>query len=233
MASEENTAHPPSQRAMLILRHVHNHCRTHSYPPSIREIAQAVGLASPSTVKHHLDVLEREGFLQRVQGVSRALEVSESGRLLLGEDPAPVHAATASFVDVTVPVSYVDEDATGVPLVGRIAAGAPITAEQNVEEVFHLPTRLTGHGNLFMLEIHGDSMVEAGILDGDYVVVRAQASAHDGEIVAAMVDEEATVKVLSHADGHVWLLPRNPYYEPILGDSATILGRVVTVMRAL
>ncbi|QWW20702.1 transcriptional repressor LexA [Schaalia sp. 19OD2882] len=221
-------------RQLEILRHVRAHCLTHGYPPSVREIARAVGLASPSTVKHHLDSLERDGFLQRAQSMSRALEISPAGLTVLGEDPeAPSPASLPSYVGYTVPVSHVDEDAAGVPLVGRIAAGAPITAEQYVEDVFHLPTRLTGHGDLFMLEVHGDSMVEAGILDGDYVVVRAQHTAREGEIVAAMIDEEATVKVFSRSEGHVWLLPRNADFSPIPGDRATILGRVVTVLRSL
>jgi SOS-response transcriptional repressor, LexA len=120
-----------------------------------------------------------------------------------------------------------------VPLVGRIAAGSPITAEQHVEDVFELPTSLTGRGDLFMLEVRGESMVDAGILDGDYVVVRAQATAEDGQVVAAMIDGEATVKVLSHTGGHVWLMPRNTDYSPIPGDEATVLGRVVTVIRSL
>ncbi len=224
-----------TDRQLQILRHVRAHANDHGFPPSVREIAQAVGLASPSTVKHHLDMLERSGHLQRIQGLPRALEVSDLGRAALGEAPAPAEVTNplATFVELTVPVGHSDEDGSAIPLVGRIAAGSPITAEQYVEDVFQLPTRLTGHGELFMLEVSGDSMVEAGILDGDFVVVRAQNTAHEGEIVAAMIEEEATVKVFSRRDGHVWLLPCNEDYSPIPGDHATILGRVVTVIRAL
>ena len=130
-------------------------------------------------------------------------------------------------------VEHADSDSGAVPLVGRIAAGSPITAEQYVEDVFALPTRLTGRGDLFMLEVSGQSMVDAGILDGDYVVVRAQADAQSGDFVAAMIDGEATVKEFSRSGGHVWLLPHNEDYAPIPGDGATVLGKVVTVIRSL
>ena len=121
--------------------------------------------------------------------------------------------------------------ATYVPLVGRIAAGGPVLAEQAVEDVFPLPRELVGEGTVFMLKVAGDSMVEAAICDGDWVVVRQQPTAENGEIVAAMIDGEATVKTYKRRDGHVWLLPHNPAYEPIPGDDATVLGRVVTVLR--
>lgn len=243
-----------SNRQMQILEVVRVSVDGHGYPPSVREIADRVGLASPSTVKHHLDALERAGCLQRVPGRPRALEVSAHGRAVLagtsGEAPTtlpPVgpeagspatddtssRAAPPRLVTVEVPVTHSEDGAAAVPLVGRIAAGAPITAEQHVEDVFELPTSLTGRGDLFMLEVNGESMVEAGILDGDYVVVRAQATAEDGQVVAAMIEGEATVKVLSHTGGHVWLMPRNADYSPIPGDEATILGRVVTVIRSL
>lgn len=236
---------PLSQRQSQILSVVRQCVDAHGYPPSVREIADSVGLASPSTVKHHLDALERAGYLQRVPGRPRALEVSPDidadveaharvpGAALVDVEAAGHHLAPR-VVTVEVPVGVADDEpASAIPLVGRIAAGAPITAEQHVEDVFDLPVRLTGRGQLFMLEVSGDSMVQAGILDGDLVVVRSQATAQDSEVVAAMIDGEATVKVLSHADGHVWLMPRNPDYSPIPGDEATILGRVVTVIRSL
>lgn len=225
-----------SERQRQILLVVHEEVRAHGFPPSVREIATRVGLASPSTVKHHLDALERCGYLQRVPGLPRALELSRAAREELGVDPSPAPTGTTPetrVVTIELPAAHVDEESTSVPLVGRIAAGAPITAEQQVEDVFALPTRLTGHGTLFMLEVHGDSMIDAGILDGDFVVVRSQPSASEGQIVAAMIDGEATVKVLSFTDGHVWLLPCNEDYSPIQGDCATILGRVVTVLRSL
>ena len=186
-------------------------------------------LGIPSTVKHHLDALEAQGYLAREPGLPRALDLTDKARSELGiEAPAP-----SPIVRIEIPVSHVEEEGTAIPLVGRIAAGSPITAEQHVEDVFHLPTSMTGHGDLFMLEVSGQSMINAGIFDGDYVVIRSQNDARNGEFVAAMIDGEATVKELSITGGHVWLLPHNPDYSPIPGDEATILGKVVTVIRSL
>ena len=126
-----------------------------------------------------------------------------------------------------------DSNAVQVPLVGRIAAGIPITAEQHVEDIMSLPRQLVGNGELFMLKVVGDSMIDAAICDGDWVVVRQQQTADNGDIVAAMLDEEATVKVFKQRDGHTWLLPQNSAYEPILGDHATVMGKVVTVLRSV
>lgn len=226
----------PRQRQILLV--VHEEVQAHGFPPSVREIAARVGLASPSTVKHHLDALERSGYLQRVPGLPRALELSQSARVQLGVDSDSTEdrsesPVSARVVTIDLPAAHVDEERSSVPLVGRIAAGSPITAEQHIEDVFDLPTRLTGHGSLFMLEVSGESMIDAGILDGDFVVVRSQSSATPGEIVAAMIEGEATVKVLSKKDGHIWLLPCNEDYAPIPGDEATILGKVVTVLRSL
>ena len=219
-------------RQIEILRLINTEVRRRGFPPSVREIAQIVGLSSPSTVKHHLDTLERLGYLQKVPGLPRALEVSESGRTLLGEKDAKASSAQ-EIVTVEIPTGHVDEDASAIPLVGRIAAGTPITAEQAIEDIFQLPTRLTGHGELFMLEVHGDSMVDAGILDGDFVVIRSQSTAINGEFVAAMIDGEATVKECSRTSDQIWLLPHNQDYGPIPGDDATIMGMVVTVVRSL
>jgi repressor LexA len=146
---------------------------------------------------------------------------------LPGDSPHTVHsvAETGPGEDSQVPAP------TYVPLVGRIAAGGPVLAEQAVEDVFPLPRELVGEGTLFMLKVVGDSMVEAAICDGDWVVVRQQPTAENGEIVAAMIDGEATVKTYKRRDGHIWLLPHNPAYEPIPGDDATVLGRVVSVLR--
>ncbi len=221
-----------SKRQQQILEFVRNHVAECGYPPSVREIGAAVGLASPSTVKHHLDNLEKAGLMVRRAGSPRALFVDEkvSQQLVSLEPPtgevAPVEeSAFAAFRG--------DDNVREVPLVGHIAAGVPILAEQSVDDVFMLPTRMTGNGHLFALEVQGDSMIEAAICDGDYVVVRSQQTADEGEIVAALLDDEATVKVLSHKDGHTWLLPRNSDYSPILGDDASILGKVVTVIRAI
>ncbi len=225
------TERPISDRHRAILRVINEKLSSNGFPPSVREIASAVGLASPSTVKHHLDALEAEGYLVRKPGLPRALDLTQRARDELGI--AGSTPPSSGVVRIEVPISHVEEEGTPIPLVGRIAAGAPITAEQHVEDVFHLPTSVTGHGDLFMLEVSGDSMVDAGIFDGDYVVIRSQNEARNGEYVAAMIDGEATVKELSVTGGHVWLLPHNRDYSPIPGDEATILGKVVTVIRSL
>lgn len=196
------------------------------YPPSMREIGIAVGLTSSSSVAHQLRVLETKGFLRRDPNRPRAVEV-------LMPDAMPRRA--------TGPASDGSYDETGsgdarpeaiyVPMVGRIAAGGPILAEERVEEVFPLPRRLVGEGTLFLLEVKGDSMLDAAICDGDFVVVRQQPTADNGEIVAAMIEGEATVKTFQRKSGEVWLLPHNDAYEPIDGRDAVILGKVVTVMR--
>ena len=217
------TERPISDRHRAILRFINEKLASSGFPPSVREIASAVGLASPSTVKHHLDALEADGFLVREPGLPRALDLTDRARTELGI--APSSQPSEKVIRI--------EEGTAIPLVGRIAAGAPITAEQHVEDVFHLPTSMTGHGDLFMLEVSGESMVDAGIFDGDYVVIRSQNDARNGEFVAAMIDGEATVKELSITGGHVWLLPHSQDYSPIPGDEATILGKVVTVIRSL
>ena len=189
------------------------------YPPSMREIGDAVGLKSLSSVTHQLNQLELAGRIRRDPNRPRALEV-------LG-DPAPV-ASVTSILSTSD-----DGDTAHVPMVGRIAAGIPITAEQQVEDVMPLPRQLVGKGELFMLRVVGDSMIDAAICDGDWVVVRQQQNAENGDIVAAMLDEEATVKVFRQRDGHTWLLPRNSAFEPIVGDHAQILGKVVAVLRSV
>ncbi len=220
-AAEVHELHPPERpdaltaRQRAILEVIRDSVERRGYPPSIREICEAAGLSSTSSVAHQLTVLERKGYLRRDPNRPRAVDVRGADALDAadaGEPPAlpkPVY----------------------VPMVGRIAAGGPILAEQMVEDVFPLPRDLVGEGTLFMLRVVGDSMIDAAISDGDWVVVRQQPSAENGEIVAAMIDGEATVKTWRRRDGHVWLLPHNPAYSPIPGDDATILGRVVTVLR--
>ncbi len=213
----------PRQR--LVLETIRASVEQRGYPPSMREIGEAVGLTSPSSVKHQLMVLERKGYLRRDPNRPRAIEVVHpddsraAGPLALGEE----HLAPQ---DATPAPTY-------VPLVGRIAAGGPILAEQVVEDVFPLPRQLVGEGELFLLRVSGDSMVDAAICDGDWVVVRRQPVAENGEIVAAMIDGEATVKTFSRRDGRTWLLPQNPAYEPIPAEDAVVLGRVVAVLRSL
>jgi repressor LexA len=207
-----------SEKQRAILEFIQRSVTTRGYPPSMREIGDAVGLASLSSVTHQLGQLELSGYLRRDPNRPRALEI-------LIDLPA---ASGADYENAT-PVG----DATMVPLVGRIAAGIPITAEQQVEEVFPLPRQLVGNGELFMLKVSGESMIDAAICDGDWVVVRQQQDAVNGDIVAAMLDGEATVKVFRQRDGHTWLLPRNSAFEPILGDHSEVLGKVVAVLRAV
>ncbi|WNV77872.1 transcriptional repressor LexA [Geodermatophilus sp. DSM 44513] len=210
-----------TQRQRRVLEVIRDSIERRGYPPSVREIGEAVGLSSASSVAHQLSVLQKKGWLRRDPNRPRALDVRLPGEV--PGAPAPT-AATAGGADEAPTPTY-------VPLVGRIAAGGPVLAEQAVEDVFPLPRELVGEGTLFMLRVSGDSMVEAAICDGDWVVVRQQPTAENGEIVAAMIDGEATVKTYKRRDGHVWLLPHNPAYEPIPGDDATVLGRVVTVLR--
>ncbi len=205
-------------RQQRVLDAIRKSVAQRGYPPSMREIGHVAGLSSPSSVSHQLNVLEKKGYIRRDLNRPRALEVLD-----VGPDDAGVDISGSG-----------DErpEPTYVPVVGRIAAGGPILAEEAVEEVFPLPRQLVGEGTLFMLRVTGDSMIDAAICDGDWVVVRQQPVAENGEIVAAMIDGEATVKTYKRTDdGQVWLLPQNPAYDPIPGEQATILGRVVTVMR--
>ena len=211
-----------TQRQRRVLEVIRDSIERRGYPPSVREIGESVGLSSASSVAHQLSVLQKKGWLRRDPNRPRALDVrlpGEAGRSSASVEPP----AVGDGEQASAP--------TYVPLVGRIAAGGPVLAEQAVEDVFPLPRELVGEGTVFMLKVVGDSMVEAAICDGDYVVVRQQPTAENGEIVAAMIDGEATVKTYKRRDGHVWLLPHNPAFEPIPGDEATILGRVVSVLR--
>ncbi|MDQ0734256.1 repressor LexA [Arthrobacter agilis] len=214
-------------RQLTILETIQRSIADKGYPPSMREIGDIVGLASLSSVTHQLSQLERLGYLRRDPKRPRAMEVL----LPLTLPPeAPVDGSPERKPSAEHRVAV---DTALVPLVGRIAAGGPILADQVVEDVMPLPRQLVGHGELFMLRVSGDSMVDAAICDGDWVVVRKQQSAQNGDIVAALLDDEATVKTFRQRDGHTWLLPQNTRYEPILGDHASIMGKVVSVMRAL
>ncbi|XKH54682.1 transcriptional repressor LexA [Citricoccus nitrophenolicus] len=228
---------PLTDRQRIILGSIRSAIAAHGYPPSMREIGDAAGLASLSSVTHQLGQLEKLGYLRKDPGRPRAMEVllDENGRALVTESAAtaPESAATPVGTVRTLHTGAADGDAVPVPLVGRIAAGGPILADQQVEDVMTLPRQLTGEGELFMLKVSGDSMVDAAICDGDWVVVRQQNNAQNGDIVAALLDDEATVKTFRQRDGHTWLLPQNSAYEPILGDAATVMGKVVTVLRAL
>jgi repressor LexA len=216
-------------RQQRILEHLRDFMELRGYPPSMREIGEAVGLTSSSSVAHQLKVLEEKGFVRRDPNRPRALEV------FLPEVMAArraVGSADESSYDET-DVGDAMPPPTYVPMLGRIAAGGPILAEESVEDVFALPKQLVGEGTLFLLQVAGDSMIEAAIADGDWVVVRQQPVADNGDVVAAMIDGEATVKTFKRKDGHVWLVPHNSNYDPIPGDEATVLGKVVAVLRKL
>ncbi len=214
----DETGLTPRQRAILEM--IRTTMDERGYPPSVREIGEGVGLTSPSSVSYQLGVLEKMGHLRRDPNRPRALVVSD----------APMTDEDLAVEEIP---GQRDAHAAYVPLLGRIAAGGPILAEQSVEATFPLPRDLVGDGELFMLKVVGDSMIDAAICDGDWVVVRSQPVADNGDIVAALLDDEATVKTFKKRDGHVWLMPHNPAYAPILGDHARILGKVVTVLRRL
>lgn len=209
-----------TQRQRTILDVIRASVTTRGYPPSIREIGDAVGLTSTSSVAHQLRTLERKGYLRRDPNRPRAVDVR-------GVDGAASPAVTDVVGSDALP------EPTFVPVLGRIAAGGPILAEEAVEDVFPLPRELVGEGALFLLKVVGDSMVDAAICDGDWVVVRQQNVADNGDIVAAMIEGEATVKTFKRAGGQVWLMPHNPAFDPIPGNDAAVLGKVVTVIRKI
>ena len=210
--------HGLTPRQLKILGVIKAALHDQGYPPSMREIGQAAGLASPSSVKYQLELLEEKGWIRRDPTRGRAIEI-----LLPDQDQSTSSTGNKYSLD----------QMRKVPLVGRIAAGAPLLAEQDIEESFPLPASLVGDGELFMLKVVGESMIEAAICDGDFVVIRSQQTCEKGEIVAAMIDGEATVKTFTRRDGHIWLLPANPAFSPINGDNAEILGKVTAVLRSL
>lgn len=210
---EENDDLTARQRH--VLEAIRSRMRDYGYPPSVREIGDAVGLTSTSSVAYQLRVLEKRGYLRRDPHRPRTV-----GVLIADEN-----AEGAEYAGQAQP-AY-------VPVVGRIAAGGPILAEESIDDVFPLPKELVGEGSLFLLHVVGDSMIDLAITDGDWVAVRQQPDANNGDVVAAMIEGEATVKTFKRTDEHVWLMPHNSAYQPILGDEATILGKVVAVMRRL
>jgi repressor LexA len=210
-----------TERQRTILEVIRSSVTNRGYPPSIREIGDAVGLTSTSSVAHQLRTLERKGYLRRDPNRPRAVDVR-------GSDDMPMPTITTD-----VGGSDALPEPTFVPVLGRIAAGGPILAEQAVEDVFPLPRELVGEGSLFLLKVVGESMIEAAICDGDWVVIRQQNVADNGDIVAAMIDGEATVKTFKRTRGQVWLMPHNPVFDPIPGNDAAILGKVVTVIRKI
>lgn len=228
VTTARDTAAGLTQRQRQVLEVIRASVSDRGYPPSIREIGDAVGLNSTSSVAHQLRTLERKGFLRRDPNRPRAVDV----RVLAQAAPAP--AGTVSEAPPATGQAGDKHPAPAlVPVLGRIAAGGPILAEEAVEDVFPLPRELVGQGSLFLLKVVGESMIDAAICDGDWVVVRQQSVADNGDIVAAMIDGEATVKTFKRTRGDVWLLPHNPLFEPIPGNDAAILGKVVTVIRKL
>jgi repressor LexA len=200
-------------RQISILEFIKSSSESQGYAPSMREIGDAAGLNSPASVKYQLDILEEKGFIRRDENRGRAMEV------VLPDHMTGESAST--------------DKTRFIPLVGSIAAGVPITADQQVEETLPLPESLVGKGDLFMLKVKGESMINAAICDGDYVVIRQQKDANNGEIVAAMIDGEATVKTFTRKGGHIWLLPANDDFAPIDGDNCEILGKVTAVLRSI
>ena len=184
--------------------------REQGYPPSVREIGAAVGLKSPSTVHFHLKGLEEAGMIVKAEGKTRAITLASPAGRAVGEE--------------------MDPRANQIPVVGNVAAGSPILAEECIEDYLTFDTQGKA-GEFFALKVRGESMLNAGILPGDLVVVHQQPDANSGEIVVALFEDEATVKTLRRKDGHIWLMPENPEYEPIDGDGCTILGKVVAVVR--
>jgi repressor lexA len=210
-------------RQQLLLKLIRDAVEANGYPPSMRELAERAGLASTSSVAYQLKMLEKAGFIRRNPNRPRAMVVT------LPDIVAP--EAPASDLPSSEDTHTTHSEAVETPLLGRIAAGRPILAEEQVEDVFSLPKQLVGQGAFFMLEVQGDSMIDAAICDGDWVVVRQQPDADNGDIVAALLDDEATIKTLSRRGGKAWLMPHNPAYSPIDGSHARIMGKVVAVMR--
>ncbi len=232
-------------RQRRVLEVIRNSVDRRGYPPSMREIGDAVGLASPSSVSHQLNALVTKGYLRRDPNRPRALEIVSpdatpaelrhrgGGVIDISSSGADLDDGTARHHDLETDSGDARPQPAYVPVLGRIAAGVPITAEEVVDDVFTLPKQLVGEGELFLLKVVGDSMVDAAICDGDWVVVARAQTAENGEIVAALLDNEATVKTFKRKEGHVWLMPHNPAFGPIDGDDATILGKVTAVLRRL
>ena len=209
------------KRQQAIYDYIRSYSAEHGYPPSVREIGSAVGLASPSTVHMHLKTLEEFGLIKRDSKKPRTIEVMAKDQASTSEEKlAEVKQDVASNV-ITL------------PLVGRVAAGTPILAEQNVEETLSLPTSIVGDASSFILRVRGESMINAGIFDGDYIVVKEQNEAHDGEIVVALIDDSATVKTFYREKDRIRLQPENDTMEPIYAENPTILGKVTALIRSM
>ncbi len=256
---ELDPEHDLTSRQRDVIHAIVGFRQEHQYGPSVRDIGEAIGLG-PSGVHHHLKVLRQKGWLSGGTGQARTSVVLAPGHPVIevieprqakgairaaqsraaspagpspgrpGKPATPAGPPGRAGTPRTVGTAGT-QNAAYVPLVGEIAAGYPKDAKQSVEDVFPLPKQLVGEGDLFLLKVVGDSMIDAAIADGDWVVVREQQVAENGEIIAAMIEGEATVKSYRMSDGHIWLIPHNPAFAPIQGDGATILGKVVSVLR--
>lgn len=216
--------HMLTERQQMVLDCVHQSMESRGYPPTLREIASAVGLKSISAVDHHVKTLEKKGYLTRDAGMSRTVVERPSRLRLIQERSDKVSSG---------PMNAVSQNLVNVPLFERIAAGNPVIANPYSEGFMHLPREMVGSGALFAVRVTGDSMVNASIFDGDYVVVRQQNDAVKGDIVAALIEEEITVKTFQQVNGHVWLMPQNPSYEPIPGDDCRLMGKVVATVHSV
>lgn len=209
-----------TKRQQQILDYIRKCIEMKHYPPSVREIGEAIGLSSPSTVHAHLNALESKGYIKRDGAKSRSMVVTGANQQGSAHNAVPSQSSSSNH-------SLVE-----LPLVGRVAAGTPILAEQNIEEEIPLPTSLFGDRNSFLLTVHGESMIDAGIFDGDTLLVREQSTANNGDIVVAMIDEEATVKSYFKEKDHIRLQPHNEAMEPIYTTDAQILGVVTGLFRS-
>jgi repressor LexA len=228
--AHSDLGHVLTARQRRVLQVIRESVERRGYPPTMREIAQAVGLASTSSVAHQLETLQNKGYLHRDAGRPRAVEIHLPGHPPVRPGPDGSAEARPGLPGFDIP----SQEAILVPWIGQIAAGEPILADQSLEDVFPLPRKLVGEGTLFLLRVRGDSMINAAIAHGDWVVVRQQEVADDGDIVAALLaGGEVTVKTFKRSDGHAWLIPHNPENAPILGDEASILGIVVAVLRSI
>lgn len=207
-----------TQRQRAVLEAIKTLRESKDLPPTLREIAEAVGLKSVASAKYQIDQLKAMGYLEQRDNISRGISLNTQGTDAT-ESGAASNVIAGNFKQY--------------PLLGKIAAGLPLLAEENIEDRVTLPESLVGKGDVFLLRVQGQSMIDAAIMDGDLIAVRQQATADNNDIVAALVDDSATVKVFKQADGHTWLLPRNPAFEPILGDHAQIMGKVTAVLRSI
>lgn len=207
-----------TQRQRAVLDAIRTLRESKDMPPTLREIAEAVGLKSVASAKYQIDQLKAMGYLEQRDNISRGISLNSQG---------------TDATDAVGTNNVVAGNFKQYPLLGKIAAGVPLLAEENIEDRIALPESLVGKGDIFLLRVQGQSMIDAAIMDGDLIAVRQQSTADNNDIVAALVDDSATVKVFKQADGHTWLLPRNPAFEPILGDHAQIMGKVTAVLRSV